>query len=292
MVKYTSLRPRSHNESTIGWLGQVTYEIQAIGQQNLEIEQALTMKKTLSNNWAKCGVEPGDTLLIHTSLRRTLTKHNTTPEVVLESFLDVLGEKGTLLLPLFNFDFPKGVPFNIRTSPSHMGALTEVGRLYPVAIRSGHPIYSFAVIGANAKHFEVDNFSGYGPDSPFAILRKLNGKIGVLDLSDLHSMTFYHHIEEMHEVPYRYHKKFTGKYTDADGVTTERTYGLFVRAIEKGILTDVDPMGELLWEKGKYSGDRPKEGTGFRVIAANEMYAEVSEIIKAGRAEELLYSIE
>ncbi|RLD04761.1 MAG: hypothetical protein DRI56_10680 [Chloroflexota bacterium] len=249
------------------------------------------MRKTLSTNWAKCGVKSGDTLLIHTSLRRTLTKYNTTPQVVLESFLDVLGEKGTLLLPLFNFDFPKGVPFDIRTSPSHMGALTEAGRLYPGAIRSGHPIYSFAAIGSNAKRFDVDNFSGYGSDSPFAILRELNGKIGIIDLSDLHSMTFYHHIEEMHEVPYRYHKNFTGEYTDANGTTTERTYGLFVRDIEKGVLTDVNPMGEVLWEKGLYSGDRPKEGTGLRVIAANDMYAAVSEIIKAGRAEELLYSI-
>ena len=256
------------------------------------VKEALYMREKLSNNWAKCGVESGDTLLIHTSLRRTLTKYNTTPKIILESFLDVLGEAGTLLLPIFNFEFTKGVPFDIRTTPSQMGALTEAGRVYPGAVRNGHPIYSFAAIGANANHFKIDNFSGYGEDSPFAILRKLDGKIGVIDLADQNSMTFYHHIEEMHNVPYRYHKKFTGKYTDAKGVTTEKTYGLFVRDIEKGVLTDVNPMGELLWEKGLYSGDRPKEETGFRVISANAMYAEVSKVIKAGRAEELLYSIE
>lgn len=250
------------------------------------------MKEKLSNNWAKCGVKSGDTLLIHTSLRRTLNKYDVTPKIVLESFLDVLGEKGTLLLPIFNFDFTKGVPFDIRATPSQMGALTEAGRVYPGAIRNGHPIYSFAVIGPNAKHFAVDNFSGYGSDSPFAVLRELDGKIGVIDLFDQDSMTFYHHIEEMHDVPYRYHKEFTGKYTDANGITTERTYGLFVRNIEKGVLTDVNPMGELLWEKGLYTGDRPKEGIGFRVISANKMYEEVSKVIKSGRAEELLYSIE
>ena len=249
------------------------------------------MKGKLSNNWARCGVKAGDTLLIHTSLRRTLKKYNTTPQVILESFLDVLGENGTLLLPIFNFEFTKGVPFDIRTTPSQMGALTEAGRVYPGATRNGHPIYSFAAIGANAKRFEVDNFSGYGGDSPFAVLRELDGKIGVIDLLDLNSMTFYHHIEELHDVPYRYHKEFTGKYTDVNGVTTKRTYGLFVRDIEKGVLTDVNPMGELLWEKGLYSGDRPKEETGFRVISANAMYEEVSKVIKDGRAEELLYSI-
>ena len=250
------------------------------------------MQETLSENWAKCGVEAGDTLLIHTSLRRTLKKFDTTPEIVLKSFLDILGEKGTLLLPLFNFDFTKGVPFDIRSTPSQMGALTEAGRLYPGAIRSGHPIYSFAAIGAHAQHFDVDNVSGYGKESPFAILRELDGKIGVIDLLDQNSMTFYHHIEEMHDVPYRYHKEFTGDYTDAQGNTTERTYSLFVRDIKKGVLTDVNPMGELLWEKGLYKGDRPKEDTGLRVISANVMYDEVSKVIKEGRAEELLYSIE
>ncbi|MBS1250721.1 MAG: SPBc2 prophage-derived aminoglycoside N(3')-acetyltransferase-like protein YokD [Chloroflexi bacterium] len=250
------------------------------------------MKTTLSENWAKCGVEAGDTLLIHTSLRRTLSNYDTTPEIVLESFLDVLGEEGTLLLPLFNFEFTKGVPFDIRTTPSQMGALTEAGRLHPGAVRSGHPIYSFAAIGAKAYRFNVDNFSGYGSESPFTILCELDGKIGIIDLMDQNSMTFYHHIEELHDVPYRYHKEFTGNYTDAQGETTERTYSLFVRDIQKGVLTDVNPMGEVLWEKGLYTGDRPKEATGFRVISANEMFEEVSKVIKDGRAEELLYSIE
>lgn len=250
------------------------------------------MKEKLANNWGKCGIEPGDTLLIHTSLRRTLANYDTTPEIVLESFLDLLGEKGTLLLPLFNFDFTKGVPFDIRTTPSQMGALTEAGRLYPGAVRSGHPIYSFAIIGAKAQFFNVNNISGYGPDSPFAILREVDGKIAVIDLPDQHSMTFYHHIEEMHNVPYRYHKEFTGKYTNAQGKSSEKTYSLFVRDIEKGVLTDVNPMGEVLWEKGLYTGDRPKKETGCRVISAKKMYDEVSKVIQSGRAQELLYSIE
>jgi aminoglycoside 3-N-acetyltransferase len=137
----------------------------------------------------------------------------------------------------------------------------------------------------------VDNFSGYGPDSPFAILRQLGGKIGILDLEDQNSMTFYHHIEEMHGVPYRFHKKFTGQYTDANGVTSERTYGLFVRDLVRGVTTDVNPMGEILWEKGLYHGDRPKQGIGLRVISSNAMYDAVSEVIEDGRALGLLYSI-
>ena len=81
-------------------------------------------------------------------------------------------------MPLFNFDFTKGVPFDIRTSESQMGALTEIGRKFNGAVRTGHPIYSFAVIGYKASEFKgIDNVGGYAEDSPFGVLKKLNGKI-------------------------------------------------------------------------------------------------------------------
>ena len=250
------------------------------------------METALAEDWGKCGIYPSDIVLIHTSLRRTLKKYNASPQMIFESLLKAVGPTGTLLFPLFNFDFTKGVPFDIRSTPSQMGVLTETARHSPGAVRSGHPIYSFAAIGANARLFNVDNFSGYGSDSPFAILMEIGGKIAVLDLSDLNSMTFYHHIEEMHDVPYRYHKEFTGNYTDIFGVTTKKTYGLFVRDLEKGVLTDVNNMGEILWEQGLYSGSRPNEGIGLRTISAMDMYVSVTEIIKSDRAYGLLYSIE
>lgn len=254
--------------------------------------------KLLVQDWQRSRLSRGDTVLVHTSLRRTLSRYSEQgydigPLNVLDSFLEALGPGGTLLLPLFNFDFTKGVPFDIRHTPSQMGALTEAGRLHPDAVRTGHPIYSFAVIGKHANRFKgVNNFSGYGSESPFMILRELGGKIAVLDLPDQHSMTFYHHIEEMHEVPYRFHKEFTGKYIDWDGSESQRTYGLFVRDLEKGVLTHVNPMGELLWENGLYSGFRPKEETGLRIISAREMYSFVSQYIKKGEAKGLLYILE
>jgi len=178
-----------------------------------------------SDEWEQAGVQEGDVLLVHSSLKRTIRRYFKSGikimlQDVLESFLKAVGASGTLLLPLFNFDFTEGVPFNIKSTPSHMGALTEAGRMHPLAIRTGHPIYSFAVIGYAATKFQgIDNFSGYGSDSPFAMLRKMNGKIAVLDRPDQNSMTFYHHVEEMHEVDYRYHKRFTADYTDEFGNT-------------------------------------------------------------------------
>ena len=124
------------------------------------------------NPFAEAPIKPGSTLLLHSSIIRTVRQHRIKPEGIITALLDRLGADGTLLLPLFNFEFTEGVPFDIKSTPSHMGALTEAGRNWPGAVRTGHPVYSFAVIGRNASQFEgLDNRSAYGPDSPFARLR-------------------------------------------------------------------------------------------------------------------------
>jgi aminoglycoside 3-N-acetyltransferase len=51
-------------------------------------------------------------------------------------------------------------------------------------------------------------------------------------------------------------------------------------------------MGELLWKQSLYSGDRPGEGTGLRVIDADPLFLSVERVIDDGKAEGLLYSID
>lgn len=256
------------------------------------------MINSLTNQWKSAGVNEGDVLLIHSSIKGTFKRNlkignRLTAVNILSSFIDAVGSTGTLLFPLFNFDFTSGVAFDINTTPSQMGALSEAARAHPNAIRTGHPIYSFAVIGKEAEKFKhINNFSGYGSNSPFGLLRKLNGKIAVLDLPDQNSMTFYHHIEEMNKVDYRYHKEFTAPYTDILGEAKPKTYGLFVRDLEKKILTNVNPAGELLWEAGLFNGFRPNEGCGLRTISARKMYDFISNIIQSGNAKNTLYCID
>lgn len=251
----------------------------------------------LSEGWKQSGILAGDTVLIHSSLKRTLQMSSQegimiTPRDVLDSFSRAVTPSGSVILPLFNFDFPKTKHFDIRSTPSQMGALSEAARLHSPVVRTGHPIYSFAVIGKEAKAFEgVDNISGYGADSPFAILRRLNGKIACLDIEDLNSMTFYHHVEEMECVDYRYFKNFSGTYVDSDGKQTTKVYKLFVRDIERKVLTILNPAGELMWEAGLYKGMRPKQGNGLRTVDANQMFDFVTNIIRTNRALGLLYRI-
>ena len=249
----------------------------------------------LSERWSNAGINKGDIVLLHSDIKRLLLDLKSDGikldiKIIIDSFLDSIGLDGTLIMPLFNFGFTKGETFNINSTPSKMGILTEFFRKNFKILRTGHPIYSFAVIGKEYKKFSnVDNYSGYAENSPFGILKKLNGKIAILDLEDQNAMTFYHHVEEVHKVEYRYFKKFTGNYVDKKLNEKSKTYSLFVRNLELGITTHVNPAGELLWKEGLYKGDKPFVKSGLRTIKSNQLFNFISHIIKTGKAENILY---
>jgi aminoglycoside N3'-acetyltransferase len=256
------------------------------------------MENPLIGYWAESGLNRGDTVLFHSSMARTfrylLSKGaKPDPRAVIDSILDQVGPEGTVLFPLFNFDFPTEKKFSMLTTPSQMGVITEFSRLNFAGARTGHPIYSFYAIGALSEEFKgLNNRSGYGPDSPFAKLLELNGKVASVDLDDQHSMTMYHFVEEKMRVDYRYFKTFSGSYEDLNGSVTSEEYILYVRDLERGIVTNLNRMGEILWSEGLYIGNRPGVGNGLRIIQAESFVSRVSKEIFEGRAAETLYSIE
>jgi aminoglycoside 3-N-acetyltransferase len=154
-------------------------------------------------------------------------------------------------------------------------------------------VYSFAVIGHEAPRFAgLDHTSAYGEDSPFGLLRALDGRIGVLDLIDQDSMTYVHHVEECCGAPWRYTKAFEADYTDAQGQTRRKRYTLYVRDLERGVETWVDPLGERLWAEGMYQGHRPHHQSGLRLVSARALYERVRRAIADGSAEGLIYRIQ
>jgi aminoglycoside 3-N-acetyltransferase len=259
----------------------------------------------LSKIWHKSGIKFGDTVLLHSDVKNILMYYNyfsqpsdskkeviLNTEEILNSFFLALGIDGTLIIPLFNFEFCNGKPFDINESPSQMGALTEAARKRKGYVRTLNPVYSFAVFGKNKNYFKsIKLKTALGSDSVFSRLRELNGKIAVLGLNDKDCMTFYHHIEEMHQVDYRIYKGFTGLYTDQKKTTKDLTIKLFVRDIDKGVESLLDPVADLMWRNGLYSGEKYNEGKGLRVISANKMYTFVSNLIDQNKAQGLLYEI-
>ena len=121
------------------------------------------------------------------------------------------------------------------------------------------------------------------------IIGELDGKIMIIGLSYTNSMTFFHHIEEMEGVDYRYMKFFTGLVTDATGKTFEDTFSMLVRDVENGVITEVNPMGELMEKMGVISMHQIG-AADVKLMNANHVYDFTAREMQ--RDPKLLYKIE
>ena len=248
----------------------------------------LTFEKLLEG-FRNLGVAEGDTLLVHSSYK-SFGEVEGGPQTVIRALETVLGAEGTLIMPTFNFDFNKGAPWDVRTTPSKMGVLTELVRKDPRAKRVFHPFYSFAILGKYAEMLGSLRYkSSYERNSVFGKLRDLDGKIMVIGLSYTNSMTFFHHIEQMEGVNYRFLKQFTGEVTDENGKTYTDTFEMLVRDINKGVITEVDPMGALMEQAGVIKSAKIGEAE-VKLMKANEAYEFTAREMK--RDPHLLYYID
>lgn len=243
----------------------------------------------LVSGFRDLGIEPGDTLLVHSSYK-SLGPVDGGPQTVVNALEAALGPDGTLIMPTFNFDFNQGQPWDVRSTPSKMGILTELARQDPRAKRVFHPFYSFAVLGKHAEMLGRLRYkSSYERNSVFGKLRDLDGRIMVIGLSYTNSMTFFHHVEQMEGVDYRFLKQFTGEVTDWDGTTRTDTFEMLVRDIDKGVITEVDPMGELMEKHGVITVGRIGEAA-VKLMKANDVYEFTAREMR--RDPHLLYKIE
>ena len=112
-----------------------------------------------------------------------------------------------------------------------------------------------------------------------------------MDLPDQNSMTFYHYVEEILEVDWRYHKIFSSLYENFDGITKKVEASIFVRKIEKNIITNVSGMEKYLWDNDYYVGHKKNSHQGLRSISASLLFNIVKDMILGGKSINMLYSI-
>ncbi|MCX7755434.1 MAG: DUF4910 domain-containing protein [Anaerolineales bacterium] len=207
-------------------------------------------RSLLIEEFRALGVAEGDTLFVHSAystLSRAPGGVEGGPQTVIEALLDILGPEGTLIMPTFNYDFLRGVPWDMRTTPSQMGILTELVRTDPRAKRMFHPIYSMAAIGRRADEVAAHRSNDcFGETTIFSKFRAWDARILIIGLPYSKSITFLHHCEQMAGVDYRFLKEFKGTAIDMQGKPHEVTVTMFVRDVERGVVLDFEPIGALL----------------------------------------------
>ncbi|WP_017582671.1 aminoglycoside N(3)-acetyltransferase [Nocardiopsis valliformis] len=167
-----------------------------------QTQDILRTRTSLAKDLTGLGVTPGDTLLVHTSLR-SLGWVCGSDETVVRALLDAVGPTGNLVVPTQTSDnsdpadwcnppVPEAWWETIRTempaydpaitSSPHMGRVAERLRTWPGAVRSAHPQTSFAALGPNAAELMHPHplASALGEDSPLARLAKADARVLLL----------------------------------------------------------------------------------------------------------------
>lgn len=152
----------------------------------------------------KGGIQKGDILFLHTSLKSFGTKIEGGPNGLIEGILTAVSPGGTLAAPTHSHPL-ENEPFNPDTAEMYpLGALPRVLMKRDDAQRSFHPSHSDAAVGAQKKWLlEGHPESGtVGEGSPLDKLRKHpQGKV-VLFGVDFTTMTLIHLAEFLAGVPY------------------------------------------------------------------------------------------
>ena len=226
------------------------------------------------------GVEKGDIIDISSDMANVLLYCRRigvrlVPDHLIDSLQELVGPEGTVMIRTFTWDFCHGEPFDIRTSPSRVGALGNAAMKRADFKRTGHPIYSWMVWGKRAGELlQMDQPNAFGPGSVFDFLDINHAKQLTLGNTSSDSTTQMHHVEAACKVPYRFDKPFTGEYTDYSGNTCLKTYSMHVRPLNLKVTNtevDRDERGKELERRGIMKVKHLDEMTLVSTILLHEL---------------------
>lgn len=164
-------------------------------------------RKVLLDACRRVGVEPGMTVCAHSALSR-LGYFDGGSAMVIETLMEAVGTDGTVLMPSFPTSgtmlgwIDSGTPFDVRSTPSRVGALTEAFRKTAGVIRSVHPTTSVAGWGRLAETLLRDHdksLTPYGHETPY-------GRMAARDdtyimMFGTHALSVVHHLQERVDFP-------------------------------------------------------------------------------------------
>lgn len=214
----------------------------------------------LQDDFSALGIQNGDIVLMHSSFR-SLGPVDGGMDGFFRALFDVLGERGTLILPTLSYAaVTKEHPvFDVRHTPSCVGAMPEYFRQLPGVYRSLSPTHSCAAKGYLAREItegQLADDTPLGAHSPFRRLAQMDGKTLFLGCS-IRPHTMMHGVEEAAGVPYVLQKE-KSPFTVID--EAGKQHEIFVhrhcfRLNGLHYLQRYDRLGALLneteWRKGK-----------------------------------------
>lgn len=174
------------------------------------------MRTALNEQLRAIGIEPGDTLMIHASMRKAGRLENGADGLI-DGLLAAVDVQGTLFA-YADFEPTADVPyFDPARSPcmADHGVFPEVLRKRAGTLRSANPGASVLALGARAHdltHPHPLNY-GYGPGTPFERFVTCGGKVLLIG-SSLDAVTILHYVEAIADLPNKRLNRYTAAVWD------------------------------------------------------------------------------
>jgi len=149
-------------------------------------------KDSLIDGFRAIGVSEGDCLGLGISFK-SIGCVVGGPNVFIDSLIEVIGSKGTLMIPAYTRFFrlskidsetAKNYVFDYKSTPAKTGLIPETLRKKPGSTRSRHPTNSIASYGKHAEYLTKGHDENSGAYQPYSRLAELNGKILCIGIGD------------------------------------------------------------------------------------------------------------
>ena len=184
--------------------------------------------------------------------------------LIINLLIEKIGENGTLLFPVYNWDFCAGKPFDYKNTISKTGLIGNEALKRKDFKRTKNALYSFAVWGKDKDFLcSLDPVISLGRNTVFEYLHRNNAINVVLDVAFSDHYTICHYVEQLLGVPYRYNKYFKSDYIDEHGNVSRKTYSMSVRYLE----LDVQGNADALYEEFLRLGAAYEEKIGRHTIS-------------------------
>ena len=132
----------------------------------------------IAGSLRQLGLKTGDIVLLHGSLA-SIGQVDGGAEVVVEAFLEVLGEAGTLVAPVFE---------------PGLGLIAEAIERHPRAVRSLHPLACVAAIGKDAEALCRDHWqaeTAHTHQTPYLRIAERGGYVCLLGVDQDRNTTLH-----------------------------------------------------------------------------------------------------
>lgn len=190
-----------------------TYRKWKRNQRNLSLDkQRITGDvktfESLRKDFIDAGLHKGSHVMVHASLSK-IGYIEGGAETLIRALKETIGHEGIILMPTspiskLQLDYALSNPiFDVRSTPSAMGKISEVFRTSEGVVRSLHPTEPIAAWGNSALEYVKDHEAGITPyheASPYRKLMKNKGVILYIGVSLDNAGTHLHTLEDALDV--------------------------------------------------------------------------------------------